>query len=198
MPTRVPGRTAAPGFKGTAPTRTSGSLPASHSDATTLWLASVPLLHGMFRPTAGSPAWCRVARAAAIFTPMTLGTITSGCVVAVVDVVSAAVVVVVRTAFFDGEPPQDERTPPATKATAPAVATRTPRSMEPSLFPEPSGRVSATPPGHFKMLTARATTRIPTTREIADSAIIMSFAQIFTAETSVGLKAAAVANAKWK
>ncbi len=54
------------------------------------------------------------------------------------------------------------------------------------------------PAGYFKMLTARATTRIPTTREMADSAIIMSFAQVLTADTSVGLNAAAVANAKWK
>src|ERR1700722_8696700 len=120
MPTRVPGGTAAPGFNGTAPTRTSGSWPATHNDATTLWLASVPLLHGVFRPTAGSPASCKVAWAAAIFNPMTLGTVTPGCVVVVdvvvvgaeeVDVAGAAVVVLVaRTAFFDGEPPQDERT----------------------------------------------------------------------------------------
>ena len=48
------------------------------------------------------------------------------------------------------------------------------------------------------MLTARATTRIPTTREMADSAIIMSLAQTLTADTSVGLKAAAVAKEKWK
>ena len=51
---------------------------------------------------------------------------------------------------------------------------------------------------HFKMLTARATTRIATTREMASSAIIMSFIQALTADTSVGLKAVAVANAKWK
>jgi hypothetical protein len=54
------------------------------------------------------------------------------------------------------------------------------------------------PARHFKMLTARATTRIPTTREMADSAIIMNFIQGLTAETSVGLKAVAVAKAKWK
>ena len=51
---------------------------------------------------------------------------------------------------------------------------------------------------YFKMLTARATTRIATTREMASSAIIMSFIQGLTADTSVGLKAVAVANAKWK
>ena len=64
------------------------------------------------------------------------------------------------------------------------------------------GALSARPGGgparHFKMLTARATTRMATTREMASSAIIMSFIQGFTAETSVGLKAVAVAKAKWK
>ena len=39
------------------------------------------------------------------------------------------------------------------------------------------------------MFTARATTRIPTTSEIVSSAIIMSFAHGFIAETSVGLNA---------
>ena len=79
-----------------------------------------------------------------------------------------------------------------------AVAPR--RSTPPSLLvgrpgaggrPRPRAR-------HFKMLTARATTRIATTREMASSAIIMSFIQGFTADTSVGLKAVAVAKAKWK
>ncbi len=51
---------------------------------------------------------------------------------------------------------------------------------------------------YFKMLTARATTRIATTKEMASSAIIMSFIQGLTADTSVGLKAVAVAKAKWK
>ena len=51
---------------------------------------------------------------------------------------------------------------------------------------------------YFRMLTARATTRMATTREMASSAIIMSFIQGFTADTSVGLKAVAVAKAKWK
>jgi hypothetical protein len=51
---------------------------------------------------------------------------------------------------------------------------------------------------YFKMLTARATTRMSTTREMASSAIIMSFIQGLTADTSVGLKAVAVAKAKWK
>ena len=44
-------------------------------------------------------------------------------------------------------------------------------------------------PAYFRILTARATTRIPTTTEIASSAIIMSFAHGFIAETSVGLNA---------
>ena len=42
---------------------------------------------------------------------------------------------------------------------------------------------------YFRILTARATTRIPTTSEIVSSAIIMSFAHGFIAETSVGLNA---------
>jgi hypothetical protein len=42
---------------------------------------------------------------------------------------------------------------------------------------------------YFRILTARATTRIPTTTEIVSSAIIKSFAHGFIAETSVGLNA---------
>ena len=42
---------------------------------------------------------------------------------------------------------------------------------------------------YFRILTARATTRIPTTSEIVSSAIIMSFAHGLIAETSVGLNA---------
>ncbi len=38
-----------------------------------------------------------------------------------------------------------------------------------------------------RMFTARATTRTPTTTEIASAAIIMSFAHALIAETSVGL-----------
>jgi hypothetical protein len=45
---------------------------------------------------------------------------------------------------------------------------------------------------HLKRFTARATTRIPTTSEIASSAIIMTFAHGLIAETSVGLNAVAV------
>ena len=51
---------------------------------------------------------------------------------------------------------------------------------------------------HFKMFTARATTSKATTSEIASSAIIISFIHGRMAETSVGLKAVAVANEKWK
>ena len=64
--------------------------------------------------------------------------------------------------------------------------------------PSRRGRTAVTRARYFKMLTARATTRIATTREMASSAIIMSFIQGFTADTSVGLKAVAVAKAKWK
>ncbi len=42
------------------------------------------------------------------------------------------------------------------------------------------------------MFTARATTSTPTTREIASSVIVMSFAHGLIAETSVGLNATAV------
>ena len=52
--------------------------------------------------------------------------------------------------------------------------------------------------GHFRMFTARATTKRATISEIASSAIIMSFVHGLIAETSVGLKAVAVAKAKWK
>ncbi len=48
--------------------------------------------------------------------------------------------------------------------------------------------------GHLRMFTARATTSTATTSEIASSAIIMSLDQGRIAETSVGLKAAAVVN----
>ena len=71
-------------------------------------------------------------------------------------------------------------------------------STTPSLFVDRFGAAGDAPSCYFKMLTARATTRMATTREIASSAIIMSFIQGLTAETSVGLKAVAVANAKWK
>jgi hypothetical protein len=49
---------------------------------------------------------------------------------------------------------------------------------------------------HFKMLTARATTNKATMSEIASSAIIINFIHGLIAETSVGLNAVAVANAK--
>jgi hypothetical protein len=51
------------------------------------------------------------------------------------------------------------------------------------------GVCSAKHPAYLRMFTARATTRIPTTTEIVSSAIIMSFAHGFIAETSVGLNA---------
>ncbi len=49
---------------------------------------------------------------------------------------------------------------------------------------------------YLRMLTARATTSTATTSEIASSAIIMSLDQGRIAETSVGLKAAAVVKAR--
>ena len=49
---------------------------------------------------------------------------------------------------------------------------------------------------YFRMFTARAITRSPTTTEIAASTIIMSFAHGLIAETSVGLNAIAVSNDK--
>lgn len=51
---------------------------------------------------------------------------------------------------------------------------------------------------YFRILTARATTRTPTTTEMASSAIIMSFAHGLTAETSVGLNASAVLKERCK
>jgi hypothetical protein len=48
------------------------------------------------------------------------------------------------------------------------------------------------------MLTVRATTRMPTTRERADSAMSINFPHGLTAETSVWLKAVAVAEEMWK
>ena len=59
-------------------------------------------------------------------------------------------------------------------------------------------KASAQVQDHFKMFTARATTSNATTSEIASSVIIISFIHGRMAETSVGLKAVAVANEKWK
>jgi hypothetical protein len=138
--------TVAPGLKGTAPTRTSGAVPGSASDETTLWLASVPMLHGVLRETGANPAARKAAWAAAIFNPITFGTVLCGRVVGgaviAVDVVAAAVVVVVlgmpRTAFFGaavGElPPHDVRRHAATRAAVPRAATRPPTCTAPSLF----------------------------------------------------------------
>lgn len=98
-----------------------------------------------------------------------------------------------------GELPHDESTHAAARATDPVAVSRPQVLMRPSWpLTLPPARSAGRVVGHFKMLTARATTRIPTTREMADSAIIMSLAQVLTADTSVGLNAAAVANEKWK
>ena len=118
---------------------------------------------------------------------------------------SWCVVVVVRmsrTAFFCavvGPLPHEARRHAASRAAIPSMATRPPNGMTPLWLLEPcDAAATAVRSGYFKMLTARATTRMATTREMASSAIIMSFIQGFTAETSVGLKAVAVAKAKWK
>jgi hypothetical protein len=94
---------------------------------------------------------------------------------------------------------QDARTQAVMTPTAPNVATRPPSGMVPSwtLAYWDAARAENRD-GYFKMLTARATTRMATTREMASSAIIMSFIQGLTADTSVGLNAVAVAKAKWK
>jgi hypothetical protein len=51
---------------------------------------------------------------------------------------------------------------------------------------------------YLRMFTARATTRVPTITEIAVSAIIMSFAHGFIAETSVGLNATAALKERYR
>ncbi len=217
IPTRVPDGTTVPGCKGTAPTRTSGAFPGLDSAAATLWLASVPLLHGVFSAMDGRLAARSAPRAAAIFSPITLGTATPGAVgveVGAVDVVVGAAVVVVRmwrTAFFRpavGELPQDVRRQAMTSTVAASALTRPREGMVPSWCLSccdaapgaPARQMAPTRPveRYFRMLTARATTRMATTNEMASSAIIMSFIHGFTADTSVGLKAVAVANAKWK
>ncbi len=48
------------------------------------------------------------------------------------------------------------------------------------------------------MLTARATTRMATTSEMASSAIIISLAHGLMADTSVGLKAVAAWKERWR
>ena len=121
-------------------------------------------------------------------------------------VVAVVVVVVVlrmsSTVFFSAVVGElhcmtSGKTPPRGRA-APRAATRPPTGTAHHCSWVVRARLGAAPARHFKMLTARATTRVPTTREMAYSAIIMSFIQGLTAETSVGLKAVAVAKAKWK
>ncbi len=127
-------------------------------------------------------------------------------VLVVVDVVVLVVVLVVvrmwRAAPFctlAGDDPQEASAQTATRA-APATATTRPTWDMVPLWCSGAQRVARRPGpvSYFRMLTARATTRIATTSEMASSAIIMSFAHGLTAETSVGLKAVAVAKAKWK
>jgi hypothetical protein len=61
---------------------------------------------------------------------------------------------------------------------------------------KPTGVTSVA--GYLRMLTARETTRMATSREIASSAIIMSLAHGLMAETSVGLNAVAVLNERYR
>ena len=138
---RVPGGTTAPDDSGTAPTPRSGALPGMAKDETTLWLASDPLLHGVFRATLGNPTMCRAMRAAEIFAPMMLGTVTPGEVVDVVEEVvveevgGSVVVRIVRSASFwsaDGAPAHDESAQAARTAAAPAAAERIPACTDPS------------------------------------------------------------------
>ena len=49
IPIRVPRGTPVPGARGTAPTSGAGGFPGIANESTTLWLASVPLLHGLLR-----------------------------------------------------------------------------------------------------------------------------------------------------
>jgi hypothetical protein len=209
IPSRVPGATVTPGCNGTAPTVTSGGLPGMASETTTLWLANVPLLHGVFKFTDVKPALRRAPRAAAILRPMTLGMTTPGCDVVAADdevaVVGGGFVVVVvrmsRTAFFCaavGPLPHEARTHAVASAVRPSAVDRPPNDMGPLWFVQSGGAAPMVRSAYLRMLTARATTRMATTREMASSAIIMSFIQGFTADTSVGLKAVAVAKAKWK
>src|SRR6478609_2845308 len=73
---------------------------------------------------------------------------------------------------------------------------RTPSLAECVTVDEPG--TTKGPTGYFRMLTARATTSTATMSEIASSAIIKSLAHGRTAETSVGLKAIAVLNERWR
>ena len=99
-----------------------------------------------------------------------------------------------------GPLPHDVRRQAVNRAVIPSAPARLPNDMVTIVVAGVGRRAPADGPEpvYFRMLTARATTRMATTREMASSAIIMSFIQGFTAETSVGLKAVAVANAKWK
>jgi hypothetical protein len=119
-----------------------------------------------------------------------LGTVTPGRVVVVVAdvevVVGTAVVVVVLRAaalwWAGGELAQDERTSAVESTEAPIARRRT--------------RVLT---GSFQDVDrARDDADRDTTREMASSAIIKSFIQVLTADTSVGLNAVAVTKARWK
>jgi hypothetical protein len=56
IPTREPFGLEVPGTSGNAPTVTVGGLPGTEREATTLWLASVPALHGLLNGIGANPA----------------------------------------------------------------------------------------------------------------------------------------------
>jgi hypothetical protein len=117
------------------------------NETTALWLATVPLLQGVFKLTGENPAARRAVRAAAILRPMTLGTPTPGCVVVdgKVTVVGGVVVVVLKmlcAALFCaavGAPPHDVTREAVTTPAIPSAATRPPDDMAPLWFLESGG-----------------------------------------------------------
>ena len=111
----------------------------------------MPLLHAALRPTGGSPAARRAALAAAIFRPITAGTVIPGAVVvvaALVDVGGNVVVVVVEVPVLllagvflaAGELPHEEMAQAASTPTAPLATSRPHGFMCPSLPLDPPGR----------------------------------------------------------
>ena len=172
---------------------------------------SVPLLHGVFRPTRGQPDGAEGRAGGGDLEADHVGHGDPGpwsCVVrrrwwrwSVRRSWSSSWMRGRPSAVRrSGELPQDDEDAGGRPATAP---TRRPGPRTAWLHHGSCARrraIRRARPAwrYFKMLTARATTRIATTREMASSAIIMSFIQGLTADTSVGLKAVAVAKAKWK
>ena len=77
---RAGGR-AVPGASGEAPTRGSAPGPGTDSDVTTLWLAVVPLWHGVLKGTRAKPRERRTRWVSLGARPMTFGTMTPAVVV---------------------------------------------------------------------------------------------------------------------